>query len=124
VNAIIDALKGFPEVINSVFPETQIQACIVHSIRNSLDSCSWKERKPVAKELKAVYRAADAEAAAAALKDFEDGAWGQRLSAITALWRLPPGRAQNDLHDAIESLNAKLHRSVRIRGHSQATRRR
>jgi putative transposase len=85
--AIIDGLKGFPEAINSVFPETQIQTCIVHLIRNSLDFCSWKERKPVAKELKAVYKAADAEAAAAALRDFEDGAWGQRFSAITALWR-------------------------------------
>ena len=71
--AIIDGLKGFPEAIKSVFPETQIQTCIVHLIRNSLDFCSWKERKPVAKELKTIYRAADAEAAAAALRDFEDG---------------------------------------------------
>jgi putative transposase len=85
--AIIDGLKGFPEAINSVFPETQIQTCIVHLIRNSLDFCSWKDRKPVAKELKTIYRAADAEAAAAALKDFEEGPWGQRFSAITALWR-------------------------------------
>ena len=85
--AIIDGLKGFPEAINSVFPETQIQTCIVHLIRNSLDFCSWKDRKPVAKELKTIYRAADAEAAAAALRDFEDGPWGQRFAAITALWR-------------------------------------
>ena len=56
--AIIDGLKGFPEAINSVFPETQIQTCIVHLIRNSLDFCSWKDRKPVAKELKTIYRAA------------------------------------------------------------------
>jgi putative transposase len=108
--AIIDGLKGFPEAINSVFPETQIQTCIVHLIRNSLDFCSWKERKPVAKELKTVYKAADAEAAAAALRDFEDGAWGKRFSAITALWRrhwahvvpffaYPQEVAQNDLHD-------------------------
>ena len=59
--AIIDGLKGFPEAINSVFPETQIQTCIVHLIRNSLDFCSWKERKSVVKELKTIYRAADAE---------------------------------------------------------------
>jgi putative transposase len=85
--AIIDGLKGFPEAINSVFPETQIQTCIVHLIRNSLDFCSWKDRKPVAKELKSVYRAEDAQAAQAALQAFEDGPWGQRFAAITALWR-------------------------------------
>jgi len=76
--AIIDGLKGFPEAINSVFPETQIRTCIVHLIRNSLDFCSWKECKAVAKELKSVYRAADAEAAAAAPRDFEDGHLGAR----------------------------------------------
>jgi putative transposase len=85
--AIIDGLKGFPEAINSVFPETQIQTCIVHLIRNSLDFCSWKDRKPVAKELKTIYRAADAQAAHAALQVFEDGPLGQRFAAITALWR-------------------------------------
>ncbi len=58
--AIIDGLKGFPEAIDSVFPETQIQTCIGHLIRNSLGFCSWKDRKPVAKELKTIYRAADA----------------------------------------------------------------
>jgi putative transposase len=65
--AIVDGLKGFPEAINAVFAETQIQTCIVHLIRNSLDFCSWKDRKPVAQELKTIYRAEDAEAAAAAL---------------------------------------------------------
>ena len=69
--AIIDGLKGFPEAINSVFPETQIQTCIVHLIRNSLDFCSWKDRKSVAKELKSVYRAEDPQAAQAALQAFE-----------------------------------------------------
>jgi putative transposase len=127
--AVIDGLKGFPEAINSVFPETQIQTCIVHLIRNSLDFCSWKDRKPVAKELKTIYRAVDAEAAAAALKDFEEGPWGQRFSAITALWRrhwthvIPffayPQEVRKMIYttNAIESLNAKLRRSVRSRGH-------
>jgi putative transposase len=77
--AIIDGLKGFPEAINSVFPQAQIQTCIVHLIRNSLDFCSWKDREPVAKELKTVYRAADAQAAAAALRDFEEGPWANAL---------------------------------------------
>ena len=85
--AIVDGLKGFPEAINADFAKTQIQTCIVHLIRNSLDFCSWKERKPVAAELKKVNRAADAQAAHAALQDFEDGPWGQKLAAITAMWR-------------------------------------
>ncbi len=127
--AIIDGLKGFPEAINSVFPQTQIQTCIVHLIRNSLDFCSWKDRKPVARELKTVYRAADAEAAAMALTDFEEGPWGKRFAAITALWRRhwthvipffaypPEVRKMIYTTNAIESLNAKLRRSVRSRDH-------
>jgi hypothetical protein len=70
--AIRDGLKGFPQAINAVFAETQIQTYIVHRIRNSLDFYSWKDRKPAAKELKSIYRAEDAEAAAAALREFED----------------------------------------------------
>jgi putative transposase len=127
--AIIDGLKGFPEAINAVFAETQIQTCIVHLIRNSLDFCSWKDRKPVAKELKTIYRAEDAQAAHAALQAFEDGAWGPRFAAITALWRrhwahvIPffayPQEVRKMIYttNAIESLNAKLRRSVRSRGH-------
>jgi putative transposase len=127
--AIIDGLKGFPEAINSVFPQTQIQTCIVHLMRNSLDFCSWKDRKPVARELKTVYRAADAEAAALALTDFEEGPFGKRFAAITALWRRhwthvipffaypPEVRSMIYTTNAIESLNAKLRRSVRSRGH-------
>ena len=127
--AIVDGLKGFPEAINAVFPETQIQTCIVHLIRNSLGFCSWKDRKPVAQELKTIYRAEDAEAAAAALKDFEEGPFGKRFAAITAMWRrnwayvIPffayPQEVRKMIYttNAIESLNAKLRRSVRIRGH-------
>jgi putative transposase len=85
--AIVDGLKGFPEAINAVFAETQIQTCIVHLIRNSLDFCSWKDRKSVAQELKTIYRAEDAQAAAAALQEFEDGPWGKKFAAITAMWR-------------------------------------
>jgi putative transposase len=127
--AIVDGLKGFPEAINAVFAETQIQTCIVHLIRNSLDFCSWKDRKSVAQELKTIYRAEDAQAAAAALQEFEDGPWGKRFAAITAMWRRhwahvipffaypPEVRKMIYTTNAIESLNAKLRRSVRIRGH-------
>jgi putative transposase len=127
--AIVDGLKGFPEAINAVFAETQIQTCIVHLIRNSLDFCSWKDRKPVAQELKTIYRAADAQAAAVALQEFEDGPWGKKFAAITAMWRRhwvhvipffaypPEVRKMIYTTNSIESLNAKLRRSVRIRGH-------
>src|ERR1700724_2015384 len=80
--AIIDGLKGFPEAINPVFPETQIQTCTLHLMRNSLDFFSWKYRKPFAQELKTIYRAENAQAAPAALRDFEDGPWGQRFAAL------------------------------------------
>jgi putative transposase len=101
----------------------------VHLIRNSLGFCSWKDRKPVAKELKTIYRAEDAEAAAAALTEFEDGPFGKKFAAITAMWRrnwayvIPffayPQEVRKMIYttNAIESLNAKLRRSVRIRGH-------
>jgi putative transposase len=127
--AIVDGLKGFPEAINAVFAETQIQTCIVHLIRNSLDFCSWKDRKPIAQELKTIYRAENAQAASAALQEFEDGPWGKRFAAITAMWRRhwahvipffaypPEVRKMIYTTNAIESLNAKLRRSVRIRGH-------
>lgn len=127
--AVVDGLKGFPEAINAVFAETQIQTCIVHLIRNSLDFCSWKDRKPVAQELKTVYRAEDAQAAAAALQEFEDGPWGKKFAAITAMWRRhwahvipffaypPEVRKMIYTTNAIESLNSTLRRSVRIRGH-------
>ncbi len=59
----------------------------MHLIRNSLDFCSWKDRKPVAQELKTIYRAEDAQAAVAALQEFEDGPWGKKFAAITAMWR-------------------------------------
>jgi putative transposase len=127
--AIIDGLKGFPEAISAVIPETKIQTCIVHLIRNSLGFCSWKDRKPVAKELKTICRAEDAETAAAALREFEDGPFGKKFAAITAMWRrnwayvIPffayPQEVRKMIYttNAIESLNAKLRRSVRIRGH-------
>ncbi|VWB98253.1 transposase, mutator type [Burkholderia lata] len=57
---MVDGLKGFPEAINTVFPETTIQTCIAHLIRDSLDFASWKDRKAVAAVLKKVYRTATA----------------------------------------------------------------
>src|ERR1700754_4107461 len=75
--AVVDGLKGFPEAINAVFPQTVIQTCIVHLIRHSLEFVSWKDRKMVMPALRAVYRAETAEAGLAALDAFEAGHWGQ-----------------------------------------------
>lgn len=127
--AIVDGLKGFPEAINAVFAQTQVQTCIVHLIRNSLDYVSWKDRKAVALALKSIYKAKDAAAAALALDDFAAGAWGKKYPTIAESWRrhwsevIPffafPAEVRKLIYttNAIESLNAKLRRAVRARGH-------
>lgn len=127
--AVVDGLKGFPEAINAVFPETVVQTCIVHLIRHSMNFAAWKDRKDVAKALRAVYRAKDADAAFEALNDFEAGPWGEKYPAIVPSWRrnweliipffaFPEGvRKIIYTTNAIESLNSKLRRAVRTRGH-------
>jgi putative transposase len=127
--AVVDGLKGFPDAIAAVFPRTQVQACIVHLIRGSLDLVSYKDRKAVAAALKGIYRATDAEAGRAALEDFADGPWGRKYPAIAASWRrhwaevVPfyafPSEVRRIVYttNAIEALHAKLRRAVRARGH-------
>ena len=127
--AVVDGLKGFPEAINATFPETVVQTCIVHLLRHSMNFASWKDRKHVARALKAVYRAGDAEAGLAALAEFEAGPWGEKYPAIAQSWRrnwdhvLPffafPEAVRRMIYttNAIESLNAKIRRAVRTRGH-------
>ena len=73
--AVVDGLKGFPDAITAVFPETIVQTCIVHLLRNSMAFVSWKDRKSLAAALKAIYRAVDADAAEKALTAFEAGPW-------------------------------------------------
>ena len=70
--AVVDGLKGFPEAITAVFPQTVVQTCIIHLIRHSLDFVSWKDRKPVVPALKAIYRAKDADAGRQELADQEN----------------------------------------------------
>jgi hypothetical protein len=81
------ALRGFPEAITAVFPDAEIQTCIVHLIRNSLSFCNWKQRQPVARELKQIYEAETAELAAKRLEDFAEGPWAKKLPAIVQSWR-------------------------------------
>lgn len=127
--AVVDGLKGFPEAIGAVFPQTQVQACIVHLIRNSLDFVSYKDRKAVAAALKDIYRAKDAEAGRDALEAFAEGPLGRKHPAIAPLWRrhwtevIPFYAFHADVRrivyttNSIEAVNAKLRRAVRARGH-------
>ncbi|NUB25089.1 IS256 family transposase [Azospirillum brasilense] len=127
--AIVDGLKGFPEAITAVFPQAQVQTCIVHLIRGSLEFVSWKDRRAVAAALKEVYRATDAVAGERALEAFAAGPWGTKYPAIALAWRrnwaavIPFFAFPDDVRrivyttNAIEALNAKLRRAVRTRGH-------
>lgn len=76
--AVVDGLKGFPEAITAVFPDTIVQTSIVHLIRYSLQFASWKERKVIAAALKPIYRADNAEAAQHELGTFATGPWGHK----------------------------------------------
>lgn len=84
--AVVDGLTGFPEAIGAVFPQTTVQTCIVHLIRNSLAFVSWKDRKRVMPDIRAIYRAETVEAAAARLDEFE-AQWGAQYPAIVPSWR-------------------------------------
>ncbi|KGB99001.1 transposase, Mutator family protein [Burkholderia cepacia] len=84
---VVDGLKGFPEAIDTVLPETTVQTCIVHLIWNSLEFASWKDGKLVAATLKEVYQAPSAEAAAVALEAFDTSPWSTKYPPIAALWR-------------------------------------
>ncbi|TDN69734.1 mutator family transposase [Paraburkholderia sp. BL10I2N1] len=85
--AVVDGLRGFPEAIEAVYPAAQIQTCIVHLIRNSLNLASWKDRKPLAAALKPIYQAPTAEAAAAALDTFAQSEWGRKFPTVAAMWQ-------------------------------------
>jgi putative transposase len=127
--AVVDGLKGFPEAISTVFPAAQVQTCIVHLIRYSMQFASWKERKPVAAALKPIYRAESALAARERLEEFDAGPWGRKYPAIAQSWRrnweqvtpffayAPEVRRIIYTTNAIESLHSQVRKSVRSRGH-------
>jgi transposase-like protein len=125
--AAVDGLKGFPEAIGAVFPQTIVQTCIVHLIRSSLRFVSWKDRKQIMPDLKAIYRADSAEAALDRLGDFE-ARWGARYPAIGEAWRrawehvvplfaFPPAiRKMIYTTNAVESLHRSLRKIIKTRG--------
>lgn len=125
--ACVDGLKGFPQAIETIYPKTEIQLCIVHMVRNSLKYVSWKERKVVARDLRAIYTASSAEAAEQALAAFAE-VWDERFPQISKSWQ---GRWQNVIPffsyppqirkviyttNAIESLQAQLRKVTKKRG--------
>jgi putative transposase len=125
--AVIDGLKGFPEAITTVFPQTIVQTCIVHLIRNSLAFVSWKDRKAIMPSLKAIYRAEAADIALTRLEEFETE-WGKRYPAIGPIWRrawdhvvpffaFAPGiRKMIYTTNAVEALNRSLRKIIKTRG--------
>src|SRR6266545_571441 len=127
--AVVDGLKGFPEAISTVFPPAQIQTCIVHLIRYSMQFASWKERRPIAAALKPVYRAETAPVAQERLEEFDAGPWGRKYPAIAQSWRrnweqvIPffayPMEVRRIIYttNAIESLHSQVRKAVRGRGH-------
>ena len=126
--AVVDGLKGFPETINTTFPKTRVQTCIVHLLRHSLKFVGFKERRQVAGALKAIYQAPTAEAAEEGLSAFES-TWDDRYPAIGRSWRrnwehvipffdFPPDiRRVIYTTNAIESLHSSIRKVIKNRGH-------
>ncbi|EEN6524106.1 IS256 family transposase [Salmonella enterica] len=124
--ACVDGLKGFPDAINSVYPQTHIQLCIIHMVRNSLKYVSWKDYKAVTSGLKAVYQAPTEEAALMALDAFA-GKWDDKYPQISKSWHAhwenlntffgyPPDiRKAIYTTNAIESLNSVIRAAIKKR---------
>ena len=125
--ACVDGLKGFPEAIETVFPRTQVQLCLVHMVRHSLKYVSWKQRKEVAADLKTIYQAPTAEQAEMNLSAFEarwdkthpsiGQSWRRNWEHITPFFAYPPEiRKVIYTTNAIESLNMSLRKVTKNRG--------
>jgi len=125
--ACVDGLKGFPEAIESVFPQTVVQLCIVHLVRHSLNYVNWKERKEVARDLKTIYTSATDVEAQQRLGEFSRK-WDAKYPMIAKSWhsnwaRVIPFFAHPEeirrviyTTNAIESLNMSLRKVTKARG--------
>ena len=123
----VDGLKGFPEAIESVFPDTQVQLCIVHLIRNSVKYVRWQDRKAVCADLKTIYTSATEQEAEMALEAF-GRTWDSKYPTISKLWRsqwayiIPffdyPADIRKVIYttNAIESLNRSLRKVIKTKG--------
>ncbi|GAB1512577.1 IS256-like element IS1554 family transposase [Actinophytocola sp. KF-1] len=125
---VCDGLKGLPEVVANVWPQTIVQTCIVHLIRNTFRLASRRDWDAVKRDIKPIYTAPNPDAALAALDELDEK-WGSKYTAMIRLWR----NAWNEFvpfldydieirrmicsTNAIESLNARYRRAIRARGH-------
>jgi len=126
--ACVDGLKGFPEAIEAVFPQAWVQTCIVHQIRNSMRYVTYRDRKAVARDLKPVYRAINADAAETALSAFDER-WGKQYPMIADAWRSHwphitpflalPEELRRAVYttNSIENLNRQIRKTIKTRGH-------
>ncbi len=124
--AAVDGLTGFPEAINTVYPKTKIQLCIVHMVRNSLKFVSWKERKLVAADLKKIYQSLTVEEAERELDAFAER-WDEKFPSISTSWRKHwpnlitlfdyPDDIRKVIYttNAIESLNSVVRKAIKNR---------
>jgi len=132
--AAVDGLSGFPEAINTVYPQTKIQLCIVHMVRNSLKFVSWKDRKAVAADLKKIYRSLTVEEAEQELTSFAE-IWDEKYPTISQSWQRHwpnlitlfdyPEDIRKVIYttNAIESLNSVIRKAVtnrKVFPHDQA----
>ena len=124
--ACVDGLKGFPDAIQTVFPQTQIQLCIVHMVRNSVKYVPWKDYKPVTADLKRIYRSVTEEEALQALDEFSER-WDDKYPQISRSWRSHwnnlntlfnyPEDIRKAIYttNAIESLNSVIRKAIKKR---------
>jgi len=124
--ACVDGLKGFPDAINTAFPKTQIQLCIVHMVRNSMKYVSWKDYKAIAADLKRIYKSVTEEEALLALEQFAER-WDDKYPQISKSWRTHwdnlntlfnyPEDIRRAIYttNAIESLNSVIRKAVKKR---------
>lgn len=124
--ACVDGLKGFPDAINTTFPDTQIQLCIVHMVRNSMKYVVWKDYRSVAADLKRIYQSATEEEALSALDQFA-ARWDDKYPQISRSWRSHwdnlntlfsyPEDIRKAIYttNAIESLNSVIRKAIKKR---------
>jgi len=122
----VDGLKGFPEAINTAYPDTKVQLCIVHLVRNALRFVSWKDKKAVAKDLKNIYSSATVTEAELELSTFEI-TWKDKYPAIAQSWQAHwpniitlfdyPYEIRKIIYttNAIESLNSVIRKAIKNR---------
>jgi putative transposase len=125
--ACVDGLKGFPEAIEAIYPRTQVQLCIVHLIRASLNYVPWKDRKVVAADLRKIYEAATVTEAELQLSDFA-AKWDRLYPMVSQVWRRNwprvtpffsyPMEIRKAIYttNAIEALNRQLRKTLKTRG--------